>query len=88
MDLDKVVHELRELKMMREELDAQITNLEDVLKEEMSRRGAMELRGADWKVTWPVINAKRLDQSLLKELYPEAAARCTVPAPYRRFGLK
>lgn len=88
MDMTTTVHELRELKRMREELDAQITTLEDILKEEMSRQGKTSLQGTDWKVTWPVINASRLDQKLLKELYPEAATKCTVPAPYRRFTVK
>lgn len=88
MDMTTTVHELRELKMMREELDAQITTLEDMIKAEMTNQGRVELRGSDWKATWNVVNASRLDQKLLKELYPEAAEKCTVPAPYRRFTVK
>lgn len=86
--LTATAHELRELKIMREELDARITTLEDILKEEMTRTGKTSLMGGDWKASWPIVNAQRLDQKLLKELYPEAVKKCTIPAPYRRFTIK
>lgn len=83
-DMTATVHELRELKLLREELEAQITSLEDQLKEEMTEQGVNMLRGSDWKVTWSTVNTKRLNQTMLKEQYPEIAKECTKSSSYRR----
>lgn len=87
-DMTATVHELKELKMMRDELNAQIESLEDLIKEEMTEQGVMTLRGADWKVTWNMVNAMRLNQTMLKEQFPGAAKQCTLPSPYRKFCVK
>ena len=46
------VAELRELKRMAEDLNAEIEALQDSIKEKMDANEVDELDGTDWKVTW------------------------------------
>lgn len=87
-NLDAIAHELRELKLMREELDAQIESLEAELKSEMYARETDTLSGYDWSATYKTVTTKRVNQNLLKEKYPEIAEECTATTVYRRFNLK
>lgn len=88
MDMTATVHELRELKVMREELDNRIATLEGIIKTEMTQRGTTSLMGGDWKVTWNTVNTQRLNQSLLKGRYPDIVKECTDVISYRRFLVK
>ena len=63
------VNELRELRRMAEELDAEITALQDDLKAAMTAAGVDELIGSDYKVTWRTIQTKRFDKNAMIETF-------------------
>lgn len=50
--MDNKVKELRELKRMKDELEAMIESLQDDIKADMTVRGTDTLNGLDWKITW------------------------------------
>ena len=79
------VQELRELSRMRDELDAEITALQDALKAHMTAQGVDSLAGSDYKVTWKNVTSCRLDGKALKAAMPEIAARFTAQTTTRRF---
>ena len=79
------VQELRELSRMRDELDAEITALQDAIKAHMTAQGVDSLAGADYKVTWKSVTSCRLDSKALKAAMPEIAARFTAQTTTRRF---
>ena len=84
-NLESTIHELLELKRMREELEAEITTLEDSIKAAM---GDEELLTAGaYKVTWTTFTSNRLDTTALKKALPEVAARFMKTTTSRRFSV-
>lgn len=79
------VQELRELARMRDELDAEITALQDAIKAYMTAQGVDSISGSDYKVTWKNVTSNRLDSKALKSAMPEIAARFTKETTTKRF---
>lgn len=86
-EMDSKINELRELRHMADELQAEIDALQDSIKEEMTLRDVDTLIGIDWKVTWKAITSNRLDSTALKKELPDIAARFTKQTTTRRFVL-
>ena len=81
------VKELRELRRMAEELNAEIEALQDSIKAEMTARSTDEISGTDWRITWKNVTSSRLDTTALKKAMPEIAAQITKSTASRRFVL-
>ncbi len=86
-EMDSKIKELRELRRMAEELQAEIDGLTDSIKAEMTARDTDTLSGSDWRVTWKNVTSNRLDTSALKKALPDVAARYTKQTTARRFVL-
>jgi len=86
-EMNSKVKELRELKRMREELDAEISAAEDSIKAEMLARNVDALTGDDWKITWRLVRSARFDSAAFKKANPEAYALFTKATESRRFCL-
>lgn len=84
-EMESKVKELRELRRMAEELDAEIEAIQDSIKAEMTARSAEELTGSDWRITWKAVTSSRLDTTALKKELPEIAARFLLKTTTRRF---
>ena len=87
IEMDGKIKELRELRRMAEELQAEIDSLQDTIKAEMTARNVDTLAGTDWRVTWKNVVSNRLDSSALKKELPEIAARFMKQTTARRFVL-
>ena len=83
--MNEKVKELRELKRLAEELQAEIGGLQDAIKAEMTTQGVDTLTGADWKVTWKPVTSTCLDTVALKKALPDVAQRFTKTTIARRF---
>ena len=84
-NLESTIHEILDLKRMREELDAAITFLEDSIKAVM---GDEELLTAGaYKVSWKTFTSSRVDTTALKKALPEVAAQYTKTTTARRFSI-
>ena len=86
-ELDMKVKELRELRRMAEELQAEIDAAQDAIKAHMDSQGVDTLAGPDWKVTWKPVTSSRMDTSALKKALPEIAERFMKSTTSRRFVL-
>lgn len=86
-EMNSKVKELRELRRMAEELNAEIEALQDSIKAEMAARNTNEISGTDWRITWKNVTSSRLDSSALKKAMPEIAAQFTKTTTSRRFVL-
>ncbi len=84
-ELNSKVQELRELRRMADELDAEITAIQDLFKLEMTNRNVDELAGTDWHVTWKTVSTSRLDVAALKKALPDVANAFTKASTSRRF---
>ena len=83
--LESTIHEILDLKRMREELDATIAALEDSIKAVM---GDEELLTAGaYKVSWKTFTSSRIDTTALKKALPEVAAAYTKTTIARRFAI-
>ena len=87
IELDSKIKELRELRRMAEELQAEIDGITDTIKAEMTARNVDTLIGADWKATWKEVTSNRLDSAALKKELPDIAARFMKASTSRRFTL-
>ena len=87
IELDSKIKELRELRRMAEELQAEIDGITDTIKAEMTARNVDTLCGTDWKATWKAVTSNRLDTAALKKAMPDVAAAFTKASTSRRFTL-
>lgn len=67
-NMESKVKELMELKRMKEELEAEITSMEDEIKAVMGEEETL-LAGA-FKVSWKTFTSSRLDSTALKKGSP------------------
>ena len=81
--MEAKVHELMELKRMKEELDSEIVQIEDEIKAIMGNE-EMLVAGA-YKVSWKPVTSSRLDSTALKKALPDIAERFTKSTTTRRF---
>ncbi len=86
-ELDSRIKELRELRRMADELQAEIDSIQDEIKAELTAQGTDTLAGTDWQVTWKPVTSERLDSVALKKELPEIAARFIKQTTARRFVL-
>ena len=83
--LESTIHEILDLKRMREELDAEITALEDIIKAAMGNEEL--LTAGAYKVSWKTFTSSRVDTTALKKALPEIAAQFTKQTTARRFSI-
>lgn len=81
--MEDKIRELQELKRMREELEAEITSLEDAIKSDMGERE--ELTAGAYKVTWKPVKSRRIDTAAMKKALPEVCERFMKETVVRRF---
>lgn len=85
-NMEATIHELMELKRMKEELEAEIAAAEDAIKAVM---GDEELLTAGaYKVSWSNVTSTRLDTAALKKALPDVAAAYTKTTTVRRFSVR
>ena len=84
-DLEAKAREIRELKRMREEIDAELTTLEDEIKAHMTAADADTLTAGEYKITWKAVTSSRLDTAALKQSMPELVKLYTKTTTARRF---
>ena len=85
-NLEPKVKELMELKRMREELDAEISVIEDDIKQAMGNEETL-IAGA-FKVDWKTVVTSRIDTTALKKALPEIAERFMKQTTTRRFCVR
>ena len=85
-NMEATIHELMDLKRMKEELEAEIAAAEDAIKAVM---GDEELLTAGaYKVSWSNVTSTRLDTTALKKALPDVAAAYTKTTTVRRFSVR
>lgn len=87
LELDSKIKDLRELRRMKEELEAEIEAITDTIKAEMEASSVDELAGTDWRATWKEITTTRLDGARLKKSAPQLFDLYAKTTTARRFVL-
>lgn len=84
-ELTSKVEELKELKVMAEELSAEMAALEDAIKAEMAARETEELQAGLFKVRYKAVESRRLDAKSLRAELPELYEKFSKAVITRRF---
>ena len=82
-ELETKARELKELQRMAEELNTEITTLQDDIKAAMGDQ--QEITAGAYKITWKQIKSTRLDSKALKVALPDVVSRFTKTTTTRRF---
>ena len=70
-EIEAKLKELKEMKVLMEELKDQITGLEDEIKAEMTAQDTDTLRAGAFKATWKPYTSSRFDSSAFKKTHAE-----------------
>ena len=86
-DLAMQVQELKELKIMADELAAEITAIEDRLKREMESRQTDELTAGAFKVRYKAVTSARFDSKAFKAKYEDLYNQFCKETTGKRFSI-
>ena len=86
-ELTSKVRELKVLKAMAEELQAEITTIEDVIKAEMTAQGTEELAVDIFKVRWTTVKSNRFDTTAFKTTHADLYGQYCKEITTRRFSV-
>lgn len=86
-ELLKQVTELKELKVMAEELQAEITTIEDSIKAEMTEQNVSELQVGIFKIRWTPVTSNRFDSVSFKKVYADLYNQFTKVIETKRFTI-
>ena len=87
-ELNTLARDLKELRLMAEQLDAEIKTIEDAIKAHMTKHAVDTLITTDVKITWRTVTSSRIDTAALKKQLPDVAAVFTKESTTRRFTVQ
>lgn len=82
-EIESKVRELRQLQALIEEAQGEAEAIKDAIKAIMGP--SEELQAGEYKITWKVVTASRLDTAALRKAIPDVAAAFTRTTTTRRF---
>lgn len=86
-DLQNKVIELKDLKAMAEELQAEITAIEDELKAECIRQGTDELQAGIFKIRYRTVSSNKFDTKAFKMAHSDLYEQFTKQTTSNRFSV-
>ena len=86
-ELTKQVRNLKELKQMKEELENEITAIEDSIKAEMTAQNVNEMTVDVFKIRWTPVSSNRFDTSAFKKIYSDLYNQFTKVIDTKRFTI-
>ena len=86
IEIQSKARELKELKVMKEELENEIAAIEDILKAAMGEQE--EMFCGEYKLTYQTVSTSRFDSTAFKREHADLAAAYTKSTTYRRFSVK
>lgn len=87
VELENKVKELKELKVMAEELDAEITAIEDTIKAEMTEQNVNEMQVGIFKIRWTPVKSNRFDSKAFQNKYADLYNQFTKVIESKRFSI-
>lgn len=86
-EIESKVTELKELKALQEELQAEITALEDTIKAEMIKTGSDTLQAGIFKVLYKTVITNRFDTKAFRATHGALYEQYTKQTESRRFSI-
>lgn len=87
-DLHSVIKELKEFKLLKEEAEARISELENIIKSEMKEQDTNKMVVGEYKCSLAVVTSNRIDSKALQENRPDIYSIFVKPSTYERLTIK
>lgn len=87
-EMHNVIRELKEFKLFKEEAEARIAELENVIKDEMKSQELDKMTVGEYKVALTQISSKRVDSKALQEKRPDIYALFVKASTYERLTVR
>lgn len=87
-DLHSVIKELKEFKLLKEEAEARIAELENIIKSEMKEQNAEKLIVGEYKCSLAMVTSNRIDSKALQENRPDIYSIFVKPSTYERLTIR
>ena len=87
-EMHEVIKELKEMKLFKEEVEARISELENIIKSEMKSQNADKLNVGEYKCSLAVVTSNRIDSKALQENRPDIYNIFVKPSTYERLTIR
>ncbi len=87
-EMHAVIKELKEYKLLREEAEARISELESIIKDEMKSKELNKMVVGEYKCRLATITSERVDSKALKENRPDIYSMFIKPSTYERLTVR
>lgn len=87
-EMHAVIKELKEFKLLKEEAEARIAELENIIKCEMREQDTNKMVVGEYKCSLAVVTANRIDSKALQENRPDIYSIFVKPSTYERLTVK
>ena len=87
-EMHDVIKELKEFKLLKEEAEARIAELETIIKDEMKSQELDKMVVGEYKCTLSQVSSKRVDSKALQENRPDIYALFVKASSYERLTVK
>ena len=79
--------EIKELTRMKEELEAEITSLQDTIKAEMTAQNTSDLTAGEYRIRWTEVLSNRFDTNAFKVTHKDLYSQYCRESITRRFSI-
>jgi predicted phage-related endonuclease len=87
VELEAKVKALKEYKLLKEDLEAQIASIEEEIKAELAAREVEELVAGPFKIRWTKFITNRFDTAAFKTMHKDIYDLFVKPQESRRFSV-
>lgn len=86
--LHDTIKELKEFKLLKEEAEARIAELETIIKDEMKQQELDKMVVGEFKCSLTTVSSKRVDSKALQENRPDIYAMFVKASSYERLTVR
>lgn len=87
-ELHSVIKELKEYKLLKEEAESRITELENIIKSEMKEQELDKMVIGEYKCSLAMVTSNRIDSKALQENRPDIYSIFVKPSTYERLTIR
>ena len=87
-EMHNIIRELKEFKLLKEEAEARIAELETIIKSEMKTQNTDKMMVGEYKLTLSQVSSKHVDSKALQENRPDIYALFVKASTYERLTVR
>ena len=87
-EMHAVIKELKEYKLLKEEAEARIAELENIIKSEMKEQDTNKMVVGEYKCSLSMVTSNRIDSKALQENRPDIYNIFVKPSTYERLTIR